>query len=624
MSGARQRGTTGLSKTALESIEAGYHPTSYSDTYSHRHSDAPSRSMESTSNTFVRRRKGSGKSRLGWVSFLKTKLRQIQIKIQRHHHHHHSPPPSFFSRFMTVSVSMLILFGIMTVITYRYSISSASLSLEGFDTTRNAMHVTRQLNSFRWRDSLWQRLPMTTTTRSRNRADYYPDIDIIISSIPSTILHSFHYPSNRQFKKILGLVPDRGGLSLVFFDDRDARRYVIRDAERDMNDYRDPSLPRDDDLTDAYYYFDDDYLRGLNNVFEHQVITTNNNNNTNNNIQKRKRQCRRIAEHRMNLQNCNEFHQLDRLDPASRLTYLNAGTYRQVFGIMHGEQRQKIVIKGIAHELEFKHENYEFVRMDAIVAERLSASPRTFDIYGFCGVAILSEYFYHSDIERDVIGGNEGYMDPKNLLDQDTLKPQNNLTGIEKLVLSLEMAEALADLHGYVNGLIVHDDVQLSQFLFNKYKTRLKLNDFNRAEFPLFDVNNQEYCPWKNGPGYGNWRSPEEYQNLPLTEQIDVWSLGNNMYTLLTGLYPLYDEESSSVSSKRIIKGEIAFIDPRYHEKSPSEAILTEVILKCFAYQPQDRPTIFDLVKSLRIAVKENLSPGMTRSKVLQGIQTRY
>ena len=37
------------------------------------------------------------------------------------------------------------------------------------------------------------------------------------------------------------------------------------------------------------------------------------------------------------------------------------------------------------------------------------------------------------------------------------------------------------------------------------------------------------------------WRAPEEYKDAPLTEKIDVWSLGNNLYSLLTGLDPLYE-----------------------------------------------------------------------------------
>jgi hypothetical protein len=66
------------------------------------------------------------------------------------------------------------------------------------------------------------------------------------------------------------------------------------------------------------------------------------------------------------------------------------------------------------------------------------------------------------------------------------------------------MAEALADLNGYMNGVIVHQDIQLSQLLLTKDKTRIKLNDFNRAEFLLWDEQGQEYCQYNTGSAHGN------------------------------------------------------------------------------------------------------------------------
>lgn len=150
-------------------------------------------------------------------------------------------------------------------------------------------------------------------------------------------------------------------------------------------------------------------------------------------------------------------------------------------------------------------DGFEFVRMDAMVAELVSSSPRTYDIYGFCGLSIMSEFFYHGDIEDTVIPGeHEGFAKQEDLHDEKELKPQNNLTATEKLILALEMAEGIAVLQGNSGGVIVHDDIQLSQFLLNKDKSILKINDFNRAEFMFWDEENQEYCTYKNGPGQGN------------------------------------------------------------------------------------------------------------------------
>ena len=88
--------------------------------------------------------------------------------------------------------------------------------------------------------------------------------------------------------------------------------------------------------------------------------------------------------------------------------------------------------------------------MDGMVAERLSSSPRIYDIYGMCGQGILSEYFVHGDMEYIAIPG-EGHPD-EGRTKEDPLKSYNDLTGIQKLAIALQMAQAVADLHGYKGG----------------------------------------------------------------------------------------------------------------------------------------------------------------------------
>ena len=65
------------------------------------------------------------------------------------------------------------------------------------------------------------------------------------------------------------------------------------------------------------------------------------------------------------------------------------------------------------------------------------------------------------------------------------------------------MAESIADLHGFVDGVIVHDDVQLCQWLQTMDGT-LKLGDFNRAEVMEYNDQKKEYCKYNNGDCYGN------------------------------------------------------------------------------------------------------------------------
>ena len=65
------------------------------------------------------------------------------------------------------------------------------------------------------------------------------------------------------------------------------------------------------------------------------------------------------------------------------------------------------------------------------------------------------------------------------------------------------MAESLAVLHSYVGGLIVHDDVQLCQWLRTR-DGRLVLGDFNRAQIMDWNEEKGEYCLYNNGYAFGN------------------------------------------------------------------------------------------------------------------------
>jgi len=122
-----------------------------------------------------------------------------------------------------------------------------------------------------------------------------------------------------------------------------------------------------------------------------------------------------------------------------------------------------------------------------------------------------------------------GYATAEDIQNQERIvhdvSPRNNYTANEKLVLALKMSEAIADLHGFKEGVIVHNDIQLCQYLINRYG-QMKLNDFNRAEILLWDRETEEYCRYRSGFVFGNYRSPEEDLDEPLNEQIDVFSLG--------------------------------------------------------------------------------------------------
>jgi hypothetical protein len=63
-----------------------------------------------------------------------------------------------------------------------------------------------------------------------------------------------------------------------------------------------------------------------------------------------------------------------------------------------------------------------------------------------------------------------------------TIYPFNQQYTIEeKLDIAINMFEALSELHGFIDGVIIMDDVVLWQWLQSDYDNRYILNDFGNS-----------------------------------------------------------------------------------------------------------------------------------------------
>jgi len=142
--------------------------------------------------------------------------------------------------------------------------------------------------------------------------------------------------------------------------------------------------------------------------------------------------------------------------------------------------------------------------MDAYVTERLTSNNQISDIFGYCGLSMLTEYFSNGDIEEDLAAFQDRSED-FNPIKEEELITYNKFTPSQKLKLALAMVEPVQALHNFKDGVIVHDDIQLCQYLWtDETKTSMKLNDFNRAEIMLWDEEEEKYCKYKNGKGHGD------------------------------------------------------------------------------------------------------------------------
>mmetsp|Transcript_31945 Transcript_31945/g.70203 ORF Transcript_31945/g.70203 Transcript_31945/m.70203 type:complete len:592 (+) Transcript_31945:254-2029(+) len=410
----------------------------------------------------------------------------------------------------------------------------------------------------------WDKIRPTAKRRS---VDEEP-IPILIKSINSPgnehgrpIKQPFEAPHDEDYGGLIFELLEEGGERTILEDSSDSSR---RESDDDSSQ---------SDSMDSYYAFDDDHIR-------HE-------------------QCRRVSWHRLHHPNCNVIHEAFMLQ-AAEFRYLANGFYRDVLSLT-GDTGEESIVKTLRlkkHDVDY--ESMEYVRMDALVMERLTGSPRIVDIYGHCAVTVYTETL-PGEIESNAVP--HSHMKQSEV--DKNFGPQNDWSPELKLSLALGFAEALADLHGFKDGVIVHDDVQLCQFLTDK-NGNLKLNDFNRAEIMLYDEGLGEYCKYVNDGAYGNNRAPEEWWKRPLNEQIDTFSFGNAVYMLLTGLEPFYTVDDDKVVHEKMKRGATAYIDDRYRTRSFAESKLVDLIELCFKYDPEERITIFEAVNFLRKALEEN------------------
>lgn len=122
--------------------------------------------------------------------------------------------------------------------------------------------------------------------------------------------------------------------------------------------------------------------------------------------------------------------------------------------------------------------------------ELLSDSDLIISSYGYCGCSVMAENMPHEvspRIIQDWTGYDNEYSGFMLQSELDRIQdpvgdvvPLNNMTVEEKLDTVIVMAESIAEIHGYIGGVIVHGDVHPYQWMMNG-QGRIKLNDFSKS-----------------------------------------------------------------------------------------------------------------------------------------------
>ena len=271
---------------------------------------------------------------------------------------------------------------------------------------------------------------------------------------------------------------------------------------------------------------------------------------------------------------------------------------------------------------------------DAIVSERLTSSPRVTSIFAFCGNSGFFDFANGGSLTDRLEAHWEALDDAKNEEEEeeeeergkqriDDTKDERILDQRTKLSLAHDIAAALADLHDadgmrnahgdIISASMVHADLTTDQFI--QIDGQWKLNDFNRCKFMRrhrntgIDGEDGKPCGFLFGINPGKSRSPEEYNYQEETEKVDVYSLGNVFYTILTDEIP-FDDVSSQQAMKDIKSGIRAKIPPRFlTSEDPVDIALRTMVEQTWRQEPAHRPRARELANYLAKELEKIAKP---------------
>ncbi len=373
------------------------------------------------------------------------------------------------------------------------------------------------------------------------------------------------------------------------------------------------------------YDIDNKHLRSYYDGFEDQEFT--------------KDDCRSAGWQFVMKPNCNVFHELALEYSANqdvqpfRVEYLAHGYYRESYRFRNKywqagvykkrnnnvyPESEQMVLKHLRYheDFPFNIKNQRAVLREAVLMEALSTRPTFANFYGYCSTSTMLQAgndFVHQVIPRRLKWQeDDGRATPQQLRRHPD--PLNAFTPAQKLQFALSMAEGLAELHGYAKGVISHDDIALDQWVMLD-DGNVVLSDVNNAMVLDWNETAGTYCPYEIDYPYGDLRPAEAYWgNGTATETVDLWGYGTLVFSLLTGLYPFYENVDPKANRRLILNGQVPTMNEKYQNRSLIEGRLYNIVQKCMRPLPEDRMDMFSVVNYLRetermVAAADEQSP---------------
>ncbi|CAB9503569.1 Probable serine/threonine-protein kinase [Seminavis robusta] len=264
---------------------------------------------------------------------------------------------------------------------------------------------------------------------------------------------------------------------------------------------------------------------------------------------------------------------------------------------------ETLVLKMLRPERDFTAEFYELHRIDAVAMERLSHSKFVLDVYGYCGQSALNEYANFRIPELSSLEKFDRQLRGKNF-------PRINQM---KLKLAIGVATGVAHLHEVPADLVTSDGnhATMAHYDINPRNVAIvkggmpKLNDFNVAHFLKWNVRTNQTCGFESRLHEPWWRAPEEVSlnaTQTLTEAVDVWSLGNLLFHILTTHSPRGKMKPYRMEAVRqdVLQGIPPALPKEFAtSKDPAVAAFRKAMEMCFKKDPKERSSSREVSNTL-------------------------
>lgn len=280
-----------------------------------------------------------------------------------------------------------------------------------------------------------------------------------------------------------------------------------------------------------------------------------------------------------------ESNDSEKWDSIEQTRLVAAGAFRQVFKIFDWDGKSKRALKTLrvdSKRKDFDLRSFDRHRRDAISFDQLTSSPLIVDMYAFCTNSAVFDW------------GDQGTL-------EDIYERDPEISKDRLLEIAYNVSLSVAHAHNFDNkgrATLAHTDIKPDQFLVQD--GYYKLTDFNRVRFLLWNKRRDTPCGFTVGKNGGIWRSPEEYAYEEESEKVDVYSLGNVLYFMLTRFYPWNDFSSKEVYEK-VKKGKRPKISDEILESThPFDKYMIKAIEMCYTHDQFKRPGAAEVAAKLQ------------------------